>query len=243
MKPVYTQSLTILPSQVDAGGRLSHDRAFDLFMDTATLAADAMGLGWNFLIARGLFWITVRSRIRFIERPKLMDAVQVTTWPEPPEEMRCCRQYHMTSGGRTLLTGRTEWAIVDIRSKKPVPLGPIMPPDVEYPAESVSPEPFTRFHGAFADAPFAEHRVTATDIDMAGHMNNVAYIRALMNAFDPDQWQRMDVSEIELVYLTSARAGDALRFQKRRAEGALEIRGTLPDGKVSLLARMACREG
>ena len=43
MNPIYAKTVTILPSQVDAWGKLSLPHAFDLFMDTATEAAGAMG--------------------------------------------------------------------------------------------------------------------------------------------------------------------------------------------------------
>jgi len=50
-----------------------------------------------------------------------------------------------------------------------------------------------------------------------------------------------------VIFLTSAHEGDALRFQQRREASPLgrrdghilDIRGTLPDGRVSVLARLA----
>ncbi len=63
MNLIYAKTVTILPSQVDAWGKLSLDHTFDLFMDIATEAAGAMGVGWDFLIQRGLFWITVKARV------------------------------------------------------------------------------------------------------------------------------------------------------------------------------------
>ena len=43
MNLIYAKTVTILPSQVDAWGKLSLDHTFDLFMDIATEAAGAMG--------------------------------------------------------------------------------------------------------------------------------------------------------------------------------------------------------
>ena len=69
MDPIYIHDLTILPSQVDAGGRLSEARTFDLFMDTAAEAARLLGVGWDFLLRRRLFWMlpstaTLRPLVR-----------------------------------------------------------------------------------------------------------------------------------------------------------------------------------
>jgi len=53
-----------------------------------------------------------------------------------------------------------------------------------------------------------------------------------------------------VIFLTSAHEGDTLRFQQRREASplgrrdgsALDIKGTLPDGKVSILARLLTEE-
>ena len=242
MNLIYTKTVTILPSQVDAWGRLSPDRTFDLFMDTATEAAGAMGVGWDFLIQRGLFWITVKARVRFIDPPRLLDTVEVVTWPEKPGEMRCNRHYEIRKDGQVLARGMTEWAIVSVQSGKPQPMADILPSDLEYPDALASPGPFARISSQFVDPPFAHHLVTNTDIDMARHMNNVAYVRAMMNAFPLKAWKALNVKQMDVIFLTSAHEGDALRFQQRRDGDALDIKGTLPDGKVSVLARLLTEE-
>ena len=239
MNPIYTKSITILPSQVDAWGRLSPAHTFDLFMDTATEAAGAMGVGWDFLMRRGMFWITVKARVRFIDPPRLLDAVEVVTWPEAPGDMRCNRYYEVRKNGSVLAQGVTEWAIVDIQSGKPQPLAGILPPELEYPRATACPGPFPMIDGDFPEPPFAEYLVTATDIDMARHMNNVAYVRAIINAFPLKAWKALNVRQMDVIFLTSAHEGDALRFQQRRDGHILDIRGTLPDGRVSVLARLA----
>ncbi len=80
--------------------------------------------------------------------------------------------------------------------------------------------------------------MTNTDIDMARHMNNVAYVRAIVNAFPLKAWKALNVRQMDVIFLTSAHEGDALRFQQRRSDSALDIRGELPDGRVSVLARL-----
>ena len=242
MNPIYTKTVTILPSQVDAWGRLSPDRTFDLFMDTATEAAGAMGVGWDFLMQRDLFWITVKARVRFIDPPRLLDTVEVVTWPEAPGEMRCNRHYEIRKDGAVLAQGLTEWAIVSVQTGKPQPMADILPSDLEYPDALASPGPFARISSQFVDPPFAHHLVTNTDIDMARHMNNVAYVRAIINAFPLKAWKALNVKQMDVIFLTSAHEGDALRFQQRRDGDALDIKGTLPDGKVSVLARLLTEE-
>lgn len=238
MKTKYTQTITVLPSQVDAYGRLDTAKTFELFMDLATQAAEELGVGMNLLKRNGLFWITVKTRIRFLNRPALLDTVQLATWPERPGDKRCDRYYEIRRDGETLVQGKTEWAIVNVLTHRPQSVAKWMPEGLEYPDEAVCPEPFPMIDEAFSDPPFAEHRVCATDIDMARHMNNVAYVRAIVDAFSTQAWHQLDVRQMDVVFRASAHEGDVLEFRKRQSGNVLDIKGALPNGETSVLARI-----
>ena len=240
MSTRYTRSVTILPSRIDAHGRLSVPDTFDLFMDVATEAAGEMGVGFDFLKKRGMFWITVKTRIRFIERPPLLSRVQVSTWPEAPGEKRCDRYYEITDeSGRPMVQGRTEWAIVSVLTGHPQRIDRLMPEGLAYDAgKAVCPEPFPMIDEAFPEPPFAGHRVVSTDIDMARHMNNVAYVRAIANAFTVKEWKKLNVKQLDVIFRASAHEGDALSLYRRAIPGGLDVRIALPDGTTSALARM-----
>ena len=234
----YTRTVTILPSQIDITGKLGAANTFDLLMDTATLAAGAMGVGWDFLIRKGLFWITVKTKIRFIQPPGLLDTVEVSTWPEEPGEKRCLRHYRIARGGETLILGKTEWAIVSALTGRPQMMEKVLPRGVDYPTERACPEPFPMIDEAFMEPPFASHRVSAMDIDMARHMNNVAYVRAIINSFSVKEWKKLGVKEMDVIFRASAHEGDVLRFQKRVEKGWVDIVGKLENGETSMLARL-----
>ena len=238
MELKYEKTITVLPSQIDAYGRLGVADTFSLFMDIATEAAGAMGVGMDFLKKRGLFWITVKTRIQFLKRPGILDAVRVATWPERPGEKRCDRYYEISRDGEPLVRGKTEWAIVSALTGRPQSMAKLLPGAPDCAVEPVCPEPFPMIDERFDEPPFAGHTVAATDIDMARHMNNVAYVRAIVNAFTVKEWKRMDVRQMDVIFRASAHEGDALRFQKRQSGDTLDIRGSLPDGKTIVLCRM-----
>lgn len=234
----YTKTVTILPSQLNPEGQLGLAHTFDLFMDTATEAAGAMGVGWDFLKKKGLFWITVKARVRFIKPPMMLETVEVSTWPEQPGEKRCNRDYAIRRDGELLATGKTEWAIVSMLTHRPQSMAKVLPQGLTYPEERVSPEPFPMIDEAFADPPYHEHRVDALDIDMARHMNNVAYVRAIMNSFTTKEWRKLNVTQMDIIFIASAVEGDVLRLQKREAGDHIDIRGSIAGGRTSVLARL-----
>ena len=64
------KEIVILPSLCDGSGRLGIPDAFALFMDIASEHAEALGCGIGALGKKGLFWLTVRTRVRFFRRPE-----------------------------------------------------------------------------------------------------------------------------------------------------------------------------
>ena len=233
----YTKELTILPSMCDSAAMLGVPDAFALFMDIATEHSLALGCGLDVLGPRGLFWLTVRTRAKFFRRPEMLERVTVSTWPETPGKLRVNRCYTIEGRGGLLVAGKTEWAVLDRNTGRLHPMADVFAPDPAFAPESVWDEPFTRLSDEAADE-FARRRVRSTDIDLGGHMNNAAYLRALASLFSCEAWQGMNLREAEIAYRAACYEGDTLCWQKRAEDGALALRAALPDGKTIALIRL-----
>ena len=237
MQDKYTKELTILPSVCDSTAALGVPDTFALFMDIATEHSCALGCGLDVLGPRGLFWLTVRTRVKFFRRPKMLERVTLSTWPEAPGKLRVNRCYAIEGGGGLLAAGKTEWAVLDQSTGRLHPMEDVFAPDPASLPESVWDEPFTRM----PDEPlgeFARYTVRSTDIDLGGHMNNAAYLRALAGLFPCGAWQGMNLRETEIAYRAACYEGDTLCWQKRGDGKTLALRAALPDGKTIALARL-----
>lgn len=238
MRGYYERPLTILPSMCDATARLGVPNAFALFMDLATEHAEALGIGMNGLMKQGLFWLTVRTRIRFIERPALTETVTLRTWPEKPERSRCNRDYAILRGDRIIVAGKTEWMIMNLKTNRLHPVDGVFPGDLEILEDKVLPEPFTRVTDDFDGADsLGSYTVRSTDIDLGGHMNNAAYVRAIAGAFSSKEWQAMDIREMEVAFRSPCFEGETLEIQRRTTDAGTDVRLSR-DGKTIVLARI-----
>lgn len=238
MKCVYESNITIKPSMCDFTGCLGFANAFGLFMDIATDHAEALGCGMNALMPRDLFWLTVRAKVRFLRRPRMTEAVRVLTWPEPPERSRCNRDYAIEAGGEVLAEGKTEWMVMNLRTGRLQPTDTVLSPDLEIDGRRVLPEPFMRISEDFSDAEaVGSYTVRSTDIDIGGHMNNAAYIRALAGMFSTDTWRALDARELEVSYRRPCYEGQALALLRRQGPEGLEL-AFARDGKAVFLARV-----
>ena len=239
MQPIFEQNILIPPSACDYSGRLGYAGAFAVLMDLATEHAEHLGIGLAAMKAKNRFWVTVRPKIIFHERPAVSEAVRLITWPEKPGAVRCNRSYEIRRGDKLLIAGRTEWAVMNTEANAIAPAADLFPADLDYVSGSSVSEPFVRIPARFdGTEPFASYTVRSTDIDLGGHMNNAAYPRALFGAFSAKELEAMQARSIDLIFRAPCYEGEKLDFYKKESEGVTDLRIARGDETV-LLARIA----
>lgn len=234
----FRKELVILPSRCDSSGRLGIPDTFALFMDIAAEHAQALGCGIRDLGERGLFWLTVRTRVRFARRPDMMEKAVLTSWPEAPGRLRSDRDYLLEGEGGLLAAGKTEWAVLEQSTGRLRPSKEVYDPELVFFPETVWEEPFSRM----PDEPmeeYARYAVRSVDMDLGAHMNNVAYLRSLAGTFSVPEWQDMQIRELEIAYRTPCHEGDVLIWQRRtQPDGSLILRAVREDEKTAVQARI-----
>lgn len=239
MESKIIRELTILPSLCDDTARLGIPQTFALFMDAATEHAQHLGLGAQEMMARGLFWLTTKTMVRFHRRPGMAEHVTLTTWPEKPGRIRCNRFYTLTSGEELLVEGKTEWAVIEMESGKLCPVSDIYPEELEILADTVCEGAFARVREDFSDGEtYGAYRVCSTDIDLGGHMNNAAYVRALIGMFSTQELKDLAISELDVTFRASCYEGEMLTVRTRTGERGMELGMFRPDGKAALLVQL-----
>lgn len=237
----YTTDIQILPSQVDFENKLGYYETFRLFMDVANMHAQLLGVGQTSLMDKGLFWLTVKTRFRFFRRPQMGQKVQAQTWPIKPLSLRTDRCYRLCDENGPLVEGRTEWAVMDMRQMKLANVSTIFPQELVFNEEDISVKDFPRV--GMPDDSYTErgiYKVTSSDIDMGRHMNNTAYVRALMGFYGIDELKTMDIKEISVIFKASAHENDMLAMRERRDGDVIDCGLYMADGKPSILSRIVC---
>ena len=235
MKGFYEREMTVLPSMCDADGLLGIPNAFALFMDLATEHAEVLGIGFRDLWPKGLFWLTARTKIRFYRRPRMVETVALRTWPETPERSRCNRDYRMERGGEVLIEGKTEWMVMNMKTGRLHPADSVFPEGLELLPDRVLPEPFLRMADDFSGAEdLGTYLVRSTDIDIGGHMNNAAYLRAMFGAFSNAELNAMKIRSVDALFRSPCFEGDTLAWQRAEAPDSLHIRAACGEKTVFL---------
>ncbi|MBQ8000002.1 MAG: hypothetical protein IJ298_02135 [Ruminococcus sp.] len=241
MENILIKDYKVPVSSCDNKGTLSIAGIFDLFMDMATEHGSSINLGMDDLAAKGCFWVAAKSRIQFTSRPHMLQNVTVSSWPEKPGNIRCNRYYTIADNNQVIVEGKTEWTILDSSTGRPKKSAEIYPQGLEHLEDVVCPEPFSRIGTDFTDCEeILSYIVTSRDIDVSQHMNNVAYIRAVLSAFSCSELESMNITSLEVAYRAQCYEGEVLSIRKRIVDNGMEIGVVKEDGKTATTLSITC---
>ena len=235
MELVFEKEYPVLPSVCDASGLFSYPAAFECFMDIASQHAEGLGFGFTELMSRGLFWLTVKTKICFLRRPRLAENTRLITWPEKPGHLRCNRSYEMRQGDELLLCGRTEWALLEIETQRMAPASRVFSDSMPFPERSACGEAFVLVPDSFDGIePYARTVVRSTDIDLGRHMNNAAYLRAMFGTFSCAETAAMQLRTVDALFRSPCYEGDELLWQREETPSGLRVRAQCREKTVFL---------
>ena len=239
MKSKYSEERMILPGLCDAQAKLGVPDTFELFMDLATVHADVLGISARFPKMKGLFWITAKTRIRFYRRPGMLEKVVTETWPETPGRVKCNRSYRVLKNDQVLIEGKTEWALYDVTQKRITSASSIYPEDLEWDEKPVLEDGFARIEEKTSpENRIGTYTVSSVDIDLGGHMNNVAYVRMIARLFSSAEWNALQIEEAEAVYRAQCFEKEILSVYREEDEKEMRFTVTKENGDTAFQMRI-----
>lgn len=237
---LLTKKTAILPSLCGVDQRLGIKGAFSLLLDAAANHCEQIGTGCRDMRDRHLFWLMSRAKVRFYNRPEMMDEITISTWPKAPGHFLCDRFYTVEQDGECVLEGRQEWAVLDTKTGKPIRTEHIYPDAFSPLPVEVLPAPFARLRDTLTEGDLV-HRlhVSPSDIDFGGHVNNIVYLRMLTDSFSTAEYRTLAPREVEVQYLSPCFEGEELAVLRKRTDEGYALSIRKKDGKTAFLARIA----
>ena len=186
-----------------------------LQIKTVGIAASKVG----FRVFDYIFWVISKSKAIIYRRPRVHETVYLSTWPDKPDRIRCHRNYLMETDDETLIKCTTEWAVLDRNTGRLYNIINLYEPDFDFGSNPPAlPHDFHRFTESFGDHPFE------------GHMNNVAYGRALFGLFSRKEMEQAAFREIEFNFKAPCFEGDRLLWYLNKSEDRQVISAKLENG-------------
>lgn len=229
----------IYMSMCDNTSKLGIPNIFSLFMDLACEHGKQINLGAEDLAKKDLIWLTVRTKIEILRRPETQTTVNAESWPEKPGSIRCNRYYRLSDDKGTLITGKSEWAMLNIKTGRLSKISEAYPIDLDHCADTVCDEAFSPVGKDFSDCETLDvYTVRSTDIDLAQHMNNAAYLKVIFGAFSCAQLEEMNIKGVEISFRSPCFEGDKLTIKIRPYESNTEIGVFREDGTLAATVKI-----
>lgn len=222
MKIYLEKEINIPAAYVDRYCELGPFQASLLFQDNMTElfynhACDAVSMQRS----HGAVWAVVRSKLCYERPPIWMERVRIKTYPvkltQAAVHLECVVE---TMEGEPLLRCRQELCPIDAQghtmrriNTTPFPLdAELLPPQVT--------EPFRRRKAVLSAEDLVNtYPIRTTDTDMNSHMNNVAYVRPVVDAFPSAFWDENQIKTFDIHYASEGREGETLQVLTKEEEG------------------------
>lgn len=183
-------------------------------IEIATLHADSLGVGYKAMISDDQAWVLSRLSIEMERYPKIDEDYSIATWVETFNRRFSERNFEIFDAeGHTIGYARSMWAAINLKTRgfgsldvvsaiSDVVIDRACP--IEKTPRLTDPET--------ADKSLA-YTFTYRDLDFNRHVNSVAYIRLLLDAWPLDFHDRYRAKRIDVAYIHEARFGDTVELR------------------------------
>lgn len=209
MNNLQTDTYRIQSYDTDCSQRARITSLCSFFQESAWKHAHSMELGWSHLDERGELWVLSRLDLHVEELPRWRDVITLTTWACGVERLFALRDFHIHGeDGRELAAGTTSWLVIDTNTRRPKRMAEITRSIVIHSTDRALGRNAERLNFSMEGTPKRDYEVGYSDIDMNNHVNNVAYIRWVLDSFELSFLKERRVTDFSINFLSEALYGD-----------------------------------
>jgi acyl-ACP thioesterase len=230
---IWKEKFRITHSLVAPDGFASiHGLAYCL-QETAVNHASAARLGYDELIKLNLAWVLTRQLVKLYKIPKLNEKITVETWAAAMTDTIAVRDFNILNKELEILgICRTSWMLIDLKLRKPVRIPKdmrnLLPKHPERLKEDIMLDKISISENT--DGKNSTYHVVYSDLDMNHHVNNINYLKWVLDDFEYSFRQKFRLGSIEINYLAEAIFGDEL------------VRTTIPGNDNEFLTNIIKKE-
>ena len=209
MGPLYVQNFEITDNMVDCYGRLKTSNILFIAQEIAGQHCNELQVDYESLEKLRLFWVVTRHRVQISRIPMRGEKLRVETWPMPTTRVAYPRSMvAYDEKGNECFRSITLWVLMDLDKRSMIlpgksgisVQGSLRGIELGTPAGLVPAELTNRF----------SRRVSFTDLDRNGHMNNTRYMDWIDDLLPSLFHKNHQVKEFTVCYLSEALEGNLL---------------------------------
>jgi acyl-ACP thioesterase len=176
MENYFTQTVVIVPEQTDTQGNLTPSALLYLCQEAAGGHCRLLGVDWDTLSKRGMFWALIRTHVEINRLPRAEESVRIETWPMPTTRTAFPRAtVAYDAQGNLLFRSTALWVLMNTATRAMILPGKsgVNLQGIVRGNELAAPGSLT----PFLAENILDRRVTSRELDRNAHMNNTHYIQ------------------------------------------------------------------
>ncbi|HYK87751.1 MAG TPA: acyl-ACP thioesterase domain-containing protein [Acidobacteriota bacterium] len=215
----WEEQLLIHSYDVNLSRRLTMESLLRYFQEAAWNHAEHLGRGYSHLLARNQVWVLSRMMVVVDSYPEWGETVLLRTWPCGSVSLLALRDFEMLdqNGGR-LLGATTGWLVLDLQSRRPQRIEPILESISEFPRHRALEMEAPRLAAISVVDAGAGREVRYSDLDLNDHVNNAAYTRWILDTYPIDFHRAYRLRSIALNFLAEVGEDDSVIIRKADVE-------------------------
>lgn len=211
MNKTHNETFVVRATDCDKNRRMRPASLFIAMQEGGERHAISLGLGYDAMKERGLFFVLARIHVRFNRAPLCGEKVVHTTWPGVSNRFFCPRFHTFAlEDGTPIASAGALWVMLDVNQRKIVsPLAVNLP----FPDTSDIPSPIelpTRLPQAGEATDIFQRAPAYSDYDINGHVNNTRYISWLCDALGNGLLHDHRIHDLTAGYEKEIRTDDPL---------------------------------
>lgn len=220
---IYEKQFKLRNADVDLYRRLRPSVLLTMLQEAAIAHTEALGMGRDKTLDRGLLWVVVLQRISIRRMPVYDEVIDLRTWAGKTMHVFFPRYFRITGAdGQVLIEGSALWTLMDQTTRSAVfpDEHEVVIPGVVTGMESPLPRP-PRSIPLTGEAVFT---VPYSYLDLNGHMNNVRYLDLAEDVLPPELHTR-PLREVVVEYTNEAKLWEEITLSFGSQDGVWLLLG------------------
>ena len=197
----------------------------ELMQDAATAHADSLGIGWDVMDSKGLFWVLSKVKIAF-NKPidRSIRNFKLYTWPIKANRLYIERRFKAVGEkGETLFVSSTLWMVVE-RDTRALAKSSVIAQFYNFDFDTTECGCTADFARIRRDESYVlqyQKHICRTDLDINKHVNNTNYVNYALDVLD----DKDTVTGVEIVYHKELKLKDVVDVYAKREDNAVYVAG------------------
>lgn len=218
MQAILKISSPVRASEVNTRMEISLPAICDLLQEAAGQHAKMGGVAYSDLIGKNLAWVLSRLGVKMFRYPKWNEEIIVETWVNGFNRLFSYRNFQLSdSEGNVIGIASTAWLLINVKTKRMQRFDGVMKN-----FEILEDKQVDITLGKIPKLNNITKSMTTTvkysHLDMLKHVNNVQYLRWMLDSFDLDFLHENTPKEMHINFLAEAFYGDGLLLQQVQKE-------------------------